>query len=100
MKREARVLVSLESGSWTVGLVLRDVSIDGVSIARSCPEACLDLARRGYMGELRYATGPCRCGLPEPPQPPRGVGAAEKLAEAIARAVGELEETLREACRS
>ncbi len=98
MKREARILVSSFSDGWVVGLVVRGQSVDGVVVARSCAGACLELSRLGYMGELRYAIGPCTCGLPEPPRLPPEVEDMKSLASTAVEAARRLAHRIKEVC--
>ncbi len=98
MKREARILVSSSSNGWVVGLVVRGLSIDGLVVARSCAGACLELSRLGYMGELRYAIGPCTCGLPKPPQTPPEIAGMKTLADSAAASAVKLARLVGEVC--
>lgn len=99
MKREVRILVSSSYNGWIVGLVVRGPSIDGLVVARSCAGACLELSRLGYMGELRYAIGPCTCGLPEPPQTPPELVDMKTLAGSAAASAVKLAKLVEEACK-
>lgn len=66
-KREARVLVSKCYSGICLGIVLRGSDVDGAVAGPSCSALCRELETKGYTGELRYAVGDCRCGLPTPP---------------------------------
>ncbi len=74
-KRETRILISKCYDNICLGIIKRDKDIDGAVSGKSCKELCLDAEKRGYMGELRYAIGDCRCGLPIP----RGFNYIEEL---------------------
>ncbi len=71
MKEEARVLITscteTERTRLCLGIILRGAGVDGAVSGHSCKELCVDAEKRGFMGELRYSLGPCRCGLPSPP---------------------------------
>lgn len=95
MKEEARVLVTGAYSGWVAALVVRGRSLDGVVVAGSCAGACFELAEAGYMGELRYALGPCTCGLPSPPRVTPELEGMKALALSIARSAAELEGRLR-----
>ncbi len=88
MKREARILVSACSGDTCLGVVLRSIDIDGAVAGRSCEDLCRRLEESGYSGELRYAYGSCRCGLPSPPRAGGRLEAAYRALLAIASSVG------------
>ncbi len=90
MKREARILVSASSLGCYAALVLRGPAIDGASVASSCASLCLDLAGQGFLGEARYAVGPCACGLPPPPARPWFLKDFERLALLIAEEAASL----------
>ncbi len=70
MKPEARVLVSKCYGGLCLGIVVRLDDVDGAAAGCGCEGLCESLEDKGYMGELRYAIGDCRCGLPLPPRDP------------------------------
>jgi hypothetical protein len=67
-KPEARILVTKCYNNACLGIIMRGLDVDGAVSGRNCGELCEDLEKRGYMGELRFAAGDCRCGLPLPPQ--------------------------------
>ncbi len=65
MKREARVLVTACVNRLCAGVVIRQLSVDGVVVSlEMCPGLCKRLEQTGYLYELRYAIGVCGCGLP------------------------------------
>ena len=90
MKREARIVITASYGGCYAALVVRGESLDGVSVASSCAGLCLDLASRGFLGEARYALGPCTCGLPPPPSKPGFLGYFEDFAAQLAREASSL----------
>lgn len=68
IKREARILVSKCYCSRCIGVVLRGGDVDGAVSGYSCRQLCRRIESRGFLGELRYALGDCKCGLPLPPR--------------------------------
>lgn len=70
MKIEARILVSTCHQGLCASAILRGRAFDAIVLATGCHELCELLESRGYIYELRYSIGDCRCNLPEPPKSP------------------------------
>ncbi len=70
MKKEARVLASSCAGGFCCGYIVRGLGVDGfIASSGGCDGLCRRASELGFMEELRYHYGDCRCGLPEPPSP-------------------------------
>lgn len=68
MKPETRILASKCRGDLCIALILRGPGYDGaLASTKGCQDLCRQAEEKGYMGELRYHTGPCNCGLPPYP---------------------------------
>ncbi len=62
-KHEVRILLSKCSEEICIGLIIRGKGFDGAVSGRNCNELCERLRTKGYIHELRLASGHCDCGL-------------------------------------
>ncbi|MGC9071609.1 MAG: hypothetical protein ACP5HK_02795 [Acidilobus sp.] len=92
MKKEARVVATFCEGELCAGVVVRLDSVDGIALSTcGCGDLCERLSETGYLGEVRYELGLCRCGLEVvPPEAMRMYLWALDFAEEIVHGLSEL----------
>ncbi len=66
-KHESRIVITKCYDEVCLGIIIRGEDVDGAVSGRNCQELCAELVNRGFMGELRFSAGDCRCNLPLPP---------------------------------
>ncbi len=82
MKPEARILVSKCVKKLCLGFIVRRNGIDGIlSSQNGCTGLCIEVFKKGFLEELRYYLGDCKCDLRPSPITTRYIESIMKLME-------------------